>query len=359
MLHTLGHGAMGTVYAALDPMLDRRVALKLLRVGASRDPARAKARLLAEAQAMAQVSSANVVTVHDVGEIDGGVFVAMELIDGATLREYVLDHAPPWRVLVTLLLQAAAGLAAVHRAGLVHRDVKPDNIMVGDDGRVRLMDLGIAQRLGTRSAPEDAVSSSGSMAALTRAAGTPPYMAPELQSEAASPASDQFALADDRVRAAVGCAAVHRSQHARTRRRGVDRPAGHARGSTRGPARGVRRDLPRPRGRSSARWRSIDGFAAALDESAAGRRRRLALAAAVVTALGLGDRGDAAHARGEPCPDPAPLLASAWNLEAAATLAAGLQARRGPASMAFVRESWARVSQALDELRAALARQSP
>ncbi|MBX7082264.1 MAG: protein kinase, partial [Nannocystaceae bacterium] len=148
VLHTLGHGAMGTVYAALDPMLDRRVALKLLRVGASRDPERAEARLLAEAQAMAQVSSANVVVVHDVGLVEGGVFVAMELIDGVTLREHVHRHAPSWRSVIGLLLQAAAGLAAVHRAGLVHRDVKPDNVMVGVDGRVRLMDLGIAQRVG-------------------------------------------------------------------------------------------------------------------------------------------------------------------------------------------------------------------
>ncbi|MBX7084364.1 MAG: tetratricopeptide repeat protein, partial [Nannocystaceae bacterium] len=190
--------------------------------------------------------------------------------------------------------------------------------------------------------------SSGSSATHTRAAGTPPYMAPELQSEAASPASDQFALATTAFELLFGTLPF-------PGRNIIERAAAALQGPPPPPA--DRRGVPRAvfevlsralAGTPSMRWPSIDGFAAAL-ESAAGQRRRRAIAAAVVTAIGVGVTAMLrTDAPADPCPDPAPLLAAVWSPEHAATLAAGLEARRGPASTTFVQQSWSRVSQALD-----------
>ncbi len=174
----LGSGGMGVVLAAHDPELDRKVAIKVLHQG---EPAM-QARLLREAQAMARLRHANVITVHDVGETDGRVFVAMELVAGATLRAW-LTSARPWRTIVATMVAAARGLAAAHAAGIVHRDFKLDNVMVGDDGVVRVGDFGLA------STGEALATAPG------RVAGTPAYMAPEQHDGAeAGPAADQFAF---------------------------------------------------------------------------------------------------------------------------------------------------------------------
>ncbi len=160
----LGIGAMGRVYAAVQPGLDRSVAIKLM-PGAD----------LREAQAMARINHPNVMTVHEVGTTDDGVFVVMELVDGRDLRAWL---GRPWRDLVPLLVDVARGLAAVHAAGVLHRDVKPDNIIVGADRRARLGDFGLAALEGG-----------------TTSAGTPAYMAPELLAGgAATAASDQFSF---------------------------------------------------------------------------------------------------------------------------------------------------------------------
>jgi serine/threonine protein kinase/Tfp pilus assembly protein PilF len=141
VIDALGAGGMGVVYRAYDPELDRRVALKLVRELSEQ----ATARLIAEAQALARVSHPNIVAVHDVGRFAGSVFIAMELVEGRTLQAWYRGQARPWRETLAALLAAGRGLAAAHAAGLIHRDFKPSNVIVGDDGRVRVLDFGLAR----------------------------------------------------------------------------------------------------------------------------------------------------------------------------------------------------------------------
>ncbi|HEU0034399.1 MAG TPA: tetratricopeptide repeat protein [Kofleriaceae bacterium] len=173
----LGEGAMGRVYRARDPELARSIAVKVL----ARPSESLSSRLRTEAQTMARLNHRNVVQVFDVGDEDTRVFVAMEEIRGATLRQWL---ATPHPVAETLdrFAQAADGLAAAHGAGIVHRDFKPENVLVGDDGVVRVGDFGLA--IG--SAPD---------AAQGTPAGTPAYLAPEIRrGEPATAASDQYAF---------------------------------------------------------------------------------------------------------------------------------------------------------------------
>jgi serine/threonine protein kinase len=201
VVRTLGIGGMGVVYEAHDPHLHRRVALKVMRADHTISDD-AQARALREARAMAQVSHPNVVTVHDVGVVERQIFIAMEYVDGSTLRAFMRTH-PPWRLVLEHLLQAGEGLAAAHDAGLVHRDFKPDNVLLGKDGRVRVTDFGLA-RLASAADDEDAprsrsLRSEDVLTTLTRTnlfVGTPAYMAPEqFAGRAADPRSDQFAFA--------------------------------------------------------------------------------------------------------------------------------------------------------------------
>jgi serine/threonine protein kinase/tetratricopeptide (TPR) repeat protein len=151
VLGLVGRGGMGEVYAAYDPELDRKVAVKLLR-GRSPD-AEGRTRLLREAQAMAKLSHPNVIVVFDVGTFGDSVFVAMEFVEGNTVG-YWLQVAPrSWRDVLGIFSAAGRGLAAAHAAGMVHRDFKPDNVMVTRDGQVRVMDFGLARRLGGDAPP--------------------------------------------------------------------------------------------------------------------------------------------------------------------------------------------------------------
>ncbi len=184
ILRPLGSGGMGTVYAACDPDLGRNIAIKVLHDRRGHDRKERAAVLLREAQTMAQFSHPNVVTVHDVGVHDGRVFVAMDWVQGPTLRSWMKGR--PWEVVLRAFLQAGRGLAAVHAAGLVHRDFKPANVMLHPGGRVVVMDFGLARAPSSRPRSEgsdpmpaaertfdDAVSQVGSVQ------GTPAYMAPE------------------------------------------------------------------------------------------------------------------------------------------------------------------------------------
>lgn len=203
ILDRLGEGGMGVVYAAHDPELDRKVALKLLRP--DRAAKEAALRLQREAQAIARLSHPNVVAVFDAGTFGDQVFVAMELVEGRTVRQWLTAERPTWREIVAVFVAAGRGLAAAHAAGLAHRDFKPDNVLLGQDGRVRVVDFGLARPVGEPSgeAPEEGVPLSGSpggmlASPLTQwgtALGTPSYMAPEqLRGEAADARSDQFSF---------------------------------------------------------------------------------------------------------------------------------------------------------------------
>lgn len=146
VLDVLGAGGMGVVYTAFDPQLDRKVAVKVVRHRrrAERD-SDGPARMLREAQAIARISHPNVVAVHDVGTLDDQVFIAMELVAGDTLTTWLRSTARTVPQILDVLVQAGRGLAAAHDSGLVHRDVKPDNVLVGRDGRARVVDFGLVR----------------------------------------------------------------------------------------------------------------------------------------------------------------------------------------------------------------------
>ncbi len=196
----LGSGAMGIVYAAHDPDLDRPVAVKVLRprdAGSAAD--QLEARLRREAKAIARISDPHVVSVYDVGRHGAQLFVAMELVEGATLGRWLRERPRTTGEVLEVMRQAGRGLAAAHAAGLVHRDFKPDNILVSADGRTKVGDFGLARVVDDeRSLVTGAPSLSGSLDNLTRTGallGTPAYMAPEQFAGAeVDPRSDQFAF---------------------------------------------------------------------------------------------------------------------------------------------------------------------
>jgi serine/threonine protein kinase len=186
VLDCLGSGGMGVVYVAHDFALDRRVSLKLLRPS-GKDPEGRRERLVSEAQALARVSHPNVLTVHDVGTWEDEVYLALEHVEGETLQTW-LDRAPRSPAEIRgMFLQAARGLQAIHDAGLIHRDVKPENLLVGRDGRLRVADLGLAITTGSAAAGP---------ARETLRPGTPGYMPLEQhRGEPLDARADQFSLA--------------------------------------------------------------------------------------------------------------------------------------------------------------------
>ncbi|MDC0672542.1 protein kinase domain-containing protein [Nannocystis radixulma] len=204
LIRELGAGGMGAVYAAHDPDLDRAVALKVLaRTGEGPEASR---RLVREAQAMARLKHPNVVAVHEVGTHGEQVFVAMELVEGGTLAQWMRGGPRPWREVLALLIPAGRGLAAAHAAGLVHRDFKPANVLLGADGRALVSDFGLARAGAEPGAgrPLDEAEATAELerplleTPLTRTGallGTPSYMAPEqFRGEMATPRSDVFAF---------------------------------------------------------------------------------------------------------------------------------------------------------------------
>lgn len=195
----LGAGAMGVVYAARDPMLGRDVAIKVLSRHTSSEISVARARR--EAQAMAQLSHPNVVKVFAIGDHDGALYIAMERIYGRTLAQWQSEQPP--EAILGAYRQAGQGLAALHAHGLLHRDFKPANAMMGDDGRVRVLDLGLVREVGTASASSEELSdgsggprlSHGSTTVSDAIMGTPAYMSPEqFLGGNVGPAADQFSF---------------------------------------------------------------------------------------------------------------------------------------------------------------------
>jgi tRNA A-37 threonylcarbamoyl transferase component Bud32/tetratricopeptide (TPR) repeat protein len=205
ILDRLGEGGMGVVYTAYDDQLDRKIAIKVMRSEAE-DGGAGKARLMREAQAMARLAHPNIVTVHEVGQVDGQVFVAMEYVRGHSLDQW-LKEPRPWREVLAVFIQAGHGLEAAHRAGLVHRDFKPHNVLLADDGAVKVLDFGLARAIDSGEAPatsEALVAAPGNALRLldvhlTRTGaimGTPAYMSPEQHQGLPTDArSDQFSFA--------------------------------------------------------------------------------------------------------------------------------------------------------------------
>ncbi len=198
VLERVGQGGMGIVYGVYDDRLDRRVALKLI---AKADTERERARVRREARAMAKLDHPNVVSVFEVGEHEGRLFIVMEYVAGTTLQEWQCDAGRGTDEVLDAYLQAARGLAAAHAAGLVHRDFKPENAIVDETGRVRVLDFGLAYEHGATVASTLRSDSADAPAEETRASsagaliGTPAYMSAEqFAGDVADHRADQFAF---------------------------------------------------------------------------------------------------------------------------------------------------------------------
>ena len=324
LLGRLGEGGMGVVYGAYDPELDRRVALKLLAGSGVGEEGRL--RILREAQAMARLQHPNVVTVHEVGSVGGRVYLAMEHVRGATLRQWLAAARRPWRAALEVMRAVARGLIAAHEAGLVHRDVKPENVMIGDDERVRVMDFGLARAEPT-GAPAPVSTSSSSLLGsdLTRmgsVVGTPAYLAPEgLLGGATDARADQFgwsvtcweALYGERPFAGPDIASLRRNVLA-----GRRRPAPTGGGVPRGVRRVLERGLAGAPGR---RYPSMQALLTDLDAALRRWRWRFVgygvLAAAVGAGAALVHGKLAAEALAERCAAEGAAIAETWGEEPA------------------------------------------
>jgi serine/threonine-protein kinase len=324
LLERLGEGGMGVVYIAYDARLDRRVAIKVLRRDGSEA---ARARFRREAQALARLQHPNVVAVFDTGEIGERPYLAMELIDGTSLRRWLSAAERPWREIVRVMLAAGRGLAAAHAVGLVHRDIKPDNILVARDGVVKIADFGLARLaddLELRDATPDPPS--GPMVSplgqtLTSdgvVMGTPGFLPPEEKLDARS---DQYSF----------CVTLHRVLE------DVKQPAFLARIVSRGT-----KDEP------ALRYPSMNALLADLDRDPARTRLRFGLGAAalgvVATTIGL----TAMLTRTPPpCHDAPAAMAGVWDPDRAAGVRAAIVASGSPDA----EDTYRRVAARLDDYR--------
>jgi tetratricopeptide (TPR) repeat protein len=265
LLDVIGEGGMGKVFAAYDASLDRNIALKIVRHAPERV---AQAWLVREARAMARVQHPAIVAVHDVGSVGARVYIAMELVRGTTLRGW-LDREPhTWREIVTRFVAAGRGLEAAHVAGVIHRDFKPENVLVDAAGRVRVSDFGLAELRGGAGVPASA--------------GTPWYMAPEQYSgHGADAKSDQFAFCVSVWQAVYG-------EHPFAERES-ELPSAVTGGKLRPPSDRAPRWLAQLLRRGlavdpAARHASMTELLAALERGLARRRRRVIVPAALVIA---------------------------------------------------------------------------
>jgi tetratricopeptide (TPR) repeat protein/predicted Ser/Thr protein kinase len=341
VLRSLGEGGMGSVWLARDDQLDRDVAIKVLRTGLDGDRDLTM-RMRDEAKSLARLAHPNVVVVHEVGEDDRGVFIAMEYVDGQTLAAW---QAAPGRTAAEILAtycDVGRGLAAAHAMGVVHRDFKPANVLVGNDGRARVVDFGLARTAGR--AKGSAVS--GPLERLTQAGvvlGTPAYMAPEqLDGRVVDARSDQFSFALALFEALAGQPPFAGDDVA-SRRRAMTRPV------TAWPPtmpRRVRAALGRALAVDpEARWPELSQL---VDALARAPMRWWAIPAGVVTVgaavwLGRVMGGD------DPC-DALPSR-SPWTDERRAALATAVEGLAVP----FGATTWSSTAAVLDEVTAAIA----
>ena len=288
----LGGGGMGVVYAAEDTELRRRVAVKLLR-SALRPAAPEGERMLREARTLARLSHPNVVTVFDVGTHEGRPFIAMELVDGGSLNQWLRTAERTLDDRLDRMLEAARGLAAAHAAGVVHRDVKPENILVGG-GRSRVTDFGLANSDPSGAVHPGLFSEPGSLTRTGTVMGTPAYMAPEqLVGRTVDPRSDQWSFCATLYEVVAGTRPFADDPAARSIAIGEGRLADPVPPRAVPPwlrkiiARGVR---PLP----SERWPSMDAI---VDALARGRRRRRTAWSVVIAVTAAVTVGAATAAR--------------------------------------------------------------
>lgn len=352
----LGVGGMGAVFRAHDPALDRPVALKLLRGEARPDE---QARLRREAQALARLSHPHVVKVFEAGLHGTRAYIAMELVDGISLDAWLAARSRTLHEILDAFIQAGEGLAAAHTAGFVHRDFKPSNVMMGADGRVRVLDFGLAWADPLSISNEDpsgAVSSELSPAMwssdLTRTGallGTPAYMSPEqLGAKPATEASDQFAFCVAIYQALYRCHPFSDENGGQDLMGNV--LTGRLRPTPSAPAVPARIRRAVTRGLSLApeeRWPSI---ARLLDELRRARRpptwrRTLAIGTAAVGMLAGGVWLAAAREPADAaCSGAEARLAEVWGPSARTRVE---QALLGT-GLAYAEPTWARVEQGLD-----------
>ena len=343
----VGRGGMGVVYRAHDPELGRSVAIKLVRPGREAATEQARARLTREARALARLSHPNVVAVYDVGDHGDGIYIAMEYVSGETLREW-LETPRGQDEIVDVLLDAGAGLHAAHTAGLVHRDVKPDNLVIGADRRARVLDFGL---VGVAAA--GAAAAAGADTSLTRTGallGTPAFMAPEqAEGQPVDARSDQFSFCATACEALGGARPV-------SGRSPAEIADALGRGEIRVPARiapRIRavlvRGLERDPGRRFPSMRELLAALAAARRPPAWRARALAVGAAL--AIGAATAGLAATfgaSSTEPCGGAAEALSAAWGPAQAAAVGERFAASGHPGAEA-ARD---RVTGLLDDYRA-------
>jgi tetratricopeptide (TPR) repeat protein/predicted Ser/Thr protein kinase len=321
VVRELGAGAMGRVYLAFDNALDRAVAIKVHRDHVDGE---AIARMRGEARAIARLKHPNVVGVYEVGEIQDRMFIVMEYIDGTRLDRWQRAKGRTWRDVLDAYRQAGEALVSAHRAGLVHRDFKPQNVMVEEDAdvfRVRVLDFGLARAVESHehgaagSDLRDGLKTDGRV-------GTPAYVAPEQRRDGrVSEAADQYAFAVSLWEGLCG-----------------QRPPG-------GPLDGFRPprwllDIVR-RGHAQqpdARWPSMREMLDALSFDPVVRRRRLATAVGAVSLVGLGGLGAHAMADGDPCSDAAEALGAAWDQTRREAVAAAFQRSEVPYASASLSE---------------------
>ena len=327
LLSEVGRGGMGAVLRAYDPKLQREVAIKVLRRRHFDETA--AARLVREAQAMAQLSHPNVVAVYDVDEDEDGVSLAMELVRGQTLRQWC-EQPRPWRDTLRMLIGAGRGLAAAHAEGLVHRDFKPANVLIGDDGRPRVTDFGLAREHGgsrsrSGSVPEE-IGADGSMtgtADLTEAGkvmGTPPYMAPEQHTGGEfDHRGDQYAFCITVWQALTGERPfdIKDGKLLAQKRRGPPKWPSSASGVSHAVVEAIRRGLAFE---PDARWPNMTSLLDTL-EGSLHRKRRAYAAIGTLLAIGVGlAAGRLGASADEPCRDGDDRMRETWSEQDRATV---------------------------------------
>jgi tRNA A-37 threonylcarbamoyl transferase component Bud32/tetratricopeptide (TPR) repeat protein len=348
VLEEIGAGGMGVVYRARDPKLDRDAAIKVMHT--EQVSARGRARLIREAQTLAKLNHPHVVTVYEVAEHEQQVFVAMEFVAGGNLRDWIRDDEPSRQEILARFLDAGRGLAAAHDAGIVHRDFKPANVLLGIDGRVRVADFGLARDDGSR---ETRDSQSGGVSAsqsdgLTKTGmviGTPAYMAPEQWArKSITAATDQFAYCMSLWEALAG---VLPYEHGVVRAaaksgelgapRGADAIAGRVRKAL---LRGLRVD-------AGERWPNLGALVEALEPGRAAPWKGFAVVAVVAGVVGAAaaSGGEAERLSSSPCDVARSRIEKVWSESESSKLRALYED-----SAPFAKGSWTEIETGLERL---------